>query len=224
MLICLGYASAQQNGTVRIEKHTLVSSSLGPVRSIAFSYDFPDREHVAIPGLGTVAGRGTFRYLTREDKLQFLESGTGRTLLVVPLENPEIVMGRYSVALPALTDFPSAFRSGRWEHEVPFPAHASEVLNRQFPSGYMVLQVDGANSLITTYRTLDSVREPLYGRVAVMVQLSAEATRGAGFRVRLTGQERRSHTDWQEIGSQEVQKAAEQYISSLVRELEGSAP
>jgi hypothetical protein len=133
-------------------------------------------------------------------------------------------MGRYTVTLPAATEFPSTFRTGRWDREGSFQVHLTEVLNRQFPLGYMVLQVDHANAILTTYRPLDGVREPLYGRIAVIVELPTDASRVTTFRVRFTTQERRSHTDWQELGTEQVQKAVEQYMSSLIHELEGGAP
>jgi len=83
-----------------------------------------------------------------------------------------------------------------------------------------VLQLAGANAVVTTYHLLDGVREPLYGRVAVLVEPPVDAAHNTTFQVRFTGQERRSHTDWQEVSSKEVQEAVNQDINFLVSELE----
>ena len=211
---------AQQDAVVRIERHFLIGSPRGPIRLLAFRFDFPGRDKVDIKGLGLAPARGAFQYFTLDDKLEFRETETRRTLLTVPLKDPVEAMGRYSVILPAPTDFSPAFRSGRWEHNTSFLVRLDEVLNKQFPSGYMVLQLAGANAVVTTYHLLDGVREPLYGRVAVLVEPPVDAAHNTTFQVRFTGQERRSHTDWQEVSSKEVQEAVNQDINFLVSELE----
>jgi hypothetical protein len=211
----------QPDAPVRLDKLFLIDSSLGPMRSVAFTFDFPGRDSVTIKGLGTVPARGSFRYLTPFDRLEFLEPATGRTLFELPLTDPQQLMNRYSVTLPAQNDFPQAFRTGRWDGAGSFHVHLADVLNRHFPSGFVVLQVNQANALLTTYRALDGVSEPLFGRVAVLIEPPADHPPGAPFRVRFTTQERRSRTGWQNLSSQEVRAAVERYITGFVRELEG---
>ena len=214
--------SADSEPSVKIEKHILVGSSQGPVRAVSFQYDFPGLRSVHIKGLGNVPARGTFNYLTQDTTLQFLDSRTGKLILDVPLKNPRQMMGDYSVTLPAQTEFPPAFRSGRWTRTDSFQVHLTDTLNARFPSGFLVLRVEGSNAVITTYRDLESVSEPLFGRLAVMVESPASPSADLTFRVHVLTQERRSRTNWQELSTQEVQRAAEKYVSSLVKEIEGS--
>src|SRR5262245_61677397 len=73
LLAAVPETRAQQATPVRLEKLFLVDSSRGPIRSVAFSFEFPGMDSVAIKGLGIVPARGAFRYLTLDDKLEFLD-------------------------------------------------------------------------------------------------------------------------------------------------------
>jgi len=75
-----------------------------PAHSIAYEYEFPGRAFVHVNGLGTVPGRGSYRYLTLEKTLEFRDPATGEVLRQVPLVETVIV-----AAKPPLTEVATQF-------------------------------------------------------------------------------------------------------------------
>jgi hypothetical protein len=214
-------ANAGPETRARVEQLFLVSSSRGPLRSVVFSYRFPGRDRVAIRGLGSVASEGSLQYLTIGTSIEFLDPATGKSLLLLPLTNPvRLMAGRDPIAIPRRGEFPPQYRTGRWSSLAPFPSRLMQLLNSRFPSGFL-MDGESPNAIITSYRELNGIAEPLYGRLAVMVEPPAGQAAGSAFRVRFVVQERRSHTAWRAMQSSEVQRAAQDFVTSLVAELEG---
>jgi hypothetical protein len=212
---------AESTGFVNIKSLVAISSPLGSLRSVAYSYKFPGRESIEIKGLGIVSATGSHQYLTDTSRIEFRDPNTKEVVLTVPLEKPLRVMGRDELSMPLESQFPKFSRVARWNQPGPFAERLATVLNRYFPSGFLVSESNRVNTVLTSYRSLEGVPEPEHGRVAVIVEQDPDqAPAGLQFRIRFTAQERRSHTDWRGISSETVKRSAEEFVGRLLEELQ----
>jgi hypothetical protein len=218
----LGQAIEAQSEHVRLVHNVLLSSSQGRLHSVSFTYSFPGRQFVVISGLGRMPSTGDLQYVTPDELIVFSDTD-GRLLKILDLKDATQPMGASTPDTPAIRDFPERFRVGFWRNPASFPDHALRVLNQRCTSGLQTAtSIKDEYFLVTEYQPLTNLSEGLFGQIAVLV--SHEKAKGdeSPFKVRWKVREKRRLTRWRDQVSDETNRAAENFVASLVAVLQSA--
>ena len=214
-------AAQSHDGEASLAHNVLFRSSRGAAHSVSVTYAFPDWEAVYVAGVGRVAPQGAISFITFEPEIVFTSSPGGAARKALALGDATQYMGNSTVDLPTPLDFPENARVGFWERPSPFAEHALVVLSQSFKSGVWATLRNSRNALVSTYRPLTGLPEDMLGEVAVLVSHdpAAKGPRLA-FNVHMKQRERRRLTRWRDQVSGETQRAAEQFVDALIKDLQ----
>jgi len=221
--LLLVFAVATSAGEVKITKTVLRDSGDGIARQVTFSYAFPERQEIAITGIGTVRATGTVRnYVTTASLLEFRDVVTGELLARREIDDASVAMGGSESDLPKEKDFPEAYRSGL----IPGGAFASQVLDviqRYFPAGFTATQSQNIHQYTSMYRSLQVANQQVKAEVAVLVAQPFQEGDRTRFRLRHIARDRpRLSRQWRygEDRAEETKKATDEFVNRLVSDLQ----
>jgi len=192
-----------------------------PGYSIAYEYNFPQRQSVYIKGFGTVPAKGGFRYLTSDTQLEFRDSPEGKVLARVPLQQTVIVAAKPPLLpLPQFADFPEDSQTFSWDSPQTWQERADAVLNEYFHFAPNSDCEKGMTYLRTTYTPLELKDAPagVTAQVALLFSLPCNADAGKySFQVKSRVMEGRTHSDeFRPTRDPDIVRAADSFVQSLV--------
>ncbi len=213
--------AASSEGDVKLNAAVEVPTDDGVVYRVTYEYSFPNRDTVYVNGVGTVSAQGKLAYLCSGDEIRFLDSFGGQTLRIIKIEDPIQLMGGDAPDLPKESDFPEAYRQGRWAGDRSFAMVALAVLDHFFPNGYRAYRRAEEQQFLTTFASLPELSKRIRTQVAVLVSSSAGADpKNVVFTVRFSARERRSHDEWRSQLSEKTQAAVQTFVGSIIKALE----
>jgi hypothetical protein len=195
--------------------------------SVVYEYEFPGRSSVFIDHLGTVPGKGSFGYISTDNRLEFRDRPRGDLLASVPLEETVVV-----AAKPPLMQVPdeSQFQGGVWEPtwDSPDSLHerANAVLGKYFR--YEPRSDKGVVYLRTTFTPLPltGVREGVIAKLAILLVFADRPESDKyPFSIKSLVKEGRSHSDeYRDTSNPAVAEAAKLFVTNLVAEMKAAKP
>jgi hypothetical protein len=193
-----------------------------PAYSVDYSYDFADRGSVYILDLGTVPGRGRFRYITSADRIEVRETANGGVLVTKPLkETLELASKPPLLQLPDEALFPNAHQTYVWESQSPLLERTDAVLAKYFH--YDPRDDKGIVYIRTTFTPLPLQNVPagVIAQVALLISFSDDGKSDRhGFQVHTLVREGRSHSDdFRPTTNSAIVTSAEAFVRNLVAEL-----
>jgi hypothetical protein len=193
-----------------------------PAFLLEYDYDFPEHPTVYIAGLGTVPGKGNFRYFSTGKTLEFRDDKSGALLVEVPLKETVIVAAKPPLnEIPNQAQFPPSFQSFPWETPSSLPEIANTVLGKHFH--YLPQQGDSKTFLATTFTplSLHDVPHGVLGQVALLFSFPYDSSSNKYFfHVQSIVQEGRSHSDeFRPTSNYTIHQAANNFIADLVKEM-----
>ena len=195
----------------------------GLIYRVTYEYDFPARHRVFIDGVGAMPARGRLTYLSSGDTIRFLDTFGGQTLHTARIEDPVRFMGGNASDLPRESDFPEAYRQGRWVGKRSFAEAALSVLDRYFPSGYRAYRRADRQHFLTMFATLPPVSKRVTARVAVLLSSPADANpNDVAFTMQFSAQERRSHSEWRSDLADDTEAAVQKFVSEVLVTLQSA--
>lgn len=210
-----------EKGEVTMGTAVEVPTDDGVLYRVSYEYDFPLRDSVYIDGVGTVSAQGQLNYLNSGESIRILDKFGGQTLHTVTIEDPIRLMGGDSADLPRESDFPEAYRQGRWSGTRPFADVTLAVLDRFFPNGYRAYRRTDRQHFLTMFATLPPVSERVRAQVAVLVSLPVDANpRDLAFTLQFSARERRSHSEWRRELADNTQGAVHAFVTQVLTALE----
>jgi len=194
-----------------------VPTADGQLYRVSYEYEFPQRRTVFIDGIGVVSARGQLTYLSSDPVIRFLDGFGGRVLHTARIEDPVRVMGGNSSDLPRESEFPEAYRQGRWLGHQPFADATISILDRYFPAGYRAYRRADRQQFLTMFSTLPPVSDRVTARVAVLVSSPADASaHDVVFTLQVSAWERRSHSEWRSELTAESEAAVQKFVTELL--------
>ncbi len=200
-----------------------VMSPHGQLNVVQVQYEFPAKRHVVASSHGLVSGKGTLRFLTKADRLEFRDPISNALLAAVKIDKNINLMGRKETPIPLESDFPPTSRTAKWNKRRPFGDNLISVLNSHFPNGYLPFRKEEVRVFITNYKVFNELASNEKARVAsmIIVPSSTDLEKSTLFRVHFLAQERRSRTEWRRAESEAVVAHVQKFIQQLIRELSG---
>ena len=200
-----------------------VMSPHGQLNVVQVQYEFPAKRHVVASSHGLVSGKGTLRFLTKADRLEFRDPTSNALLAAVKIDKNIKLMGRKETPIPLESDFPATSRTAKWNKRHPFGDNLISVLNRHFPNGYLTTRKEERRVFITNYKVFNDLAGYEKARVAAMIKVpsSTDLEKPTLFRVHFLAQERRSRTEWRRAESEAVVAHVQKFVRRLTRELAG---
>lgn len=225
----LPLASRAQPAKERVTVSMLIEvpTPEGLLFRVTYQYDFPGRDTVFIDGVGTMPARGELTYLLSGQSVRFLDAFGGRVLHTAPLDDPIRLMGGGTgtgADLPRETDFPEAYRQGRWAGTRPFADVVITVLDKYFPRGYRAYRRADRQNFLTMFATLPPVSDRVSAAVAVLVSAPAEANpNDVVFTMQFYGRERRSRTDWREDLGADTEAVVQKFVGEVLAAIQSGS-
>jgi len=215
--------SAQSSSGIKVKsvvKVLLAKDTAG--YSVAYDYDFPQQRAVFIKGVGTVAAKGAFSYLCRDNRLEVRDPDTGSVLLQTELSETVVAAARPPLnEIPSETEFPREFQSFPWDSPKSLPERSNAVLNKYFR--YLPREDKGTTYLITTFTPLPLQDAPAgtKARLALLLSFPYEASAaGYTFHVQSLVKEGRDLSDnFRPPTSKNIVPAADTFVRSLIGEM-----
>ncbi len=207
---------------VVVEEVVAYGTPQKPLYEVSYEYKAKGRKTVFIrEGPGTVAAEGKFKYFATALNLTFLDAPDGTLLATVPLEITSVPAGRPSETLPGESEFPSAGRNTDWHgSSVEFKPHLNKILD-SMGLGYAFCSTEN-QCIITPYKVINfPAQHGEKGHVAIKITY-IEDNGGLHLRVYAKTQEKLSHGSWLDPDDEDVPKAADVFVSQLLKQL-GSA-
>ena len=201
-----------------------VMSPHGQLNVVQVQYEFPAKRHVVASSHGLVSGKGTLRFLTKVDRLEFRDPTSNALLAAVKIDKNIKLMGRKETPIPLESDFPATSRTAQWNKRYPFGDNLISVLNRHFPNGYLPIRKEEEERIfITNYKVFNELASNEKARVAIMIKVpsSTDLEKLTLFRVHFLAHERRSRTEWRRAESEAVVAHVQKFVRQLTRELAG---
>lgn len=194
-----------------------------PAYLVGFSYDFGNARQIHIEGLGVVAGKGNFQYITTNQELEFRDASNDALLERVPLREKTVIAAR-----PPLNEIPpedqfSAYRSFIWEQGVPLQERANAVLGRYF--NYRTYEKDKLTHLATTYTQLPLSKKltdnGIQAQIALLLSFPYDPATGKySFRVQPLAKEGRLLSDdLRSTSNAEIVEAGNAFVDKIVKEM-----
>ena len=210
--------------TVKIDSVSkILISKDSPAFLISYSYDFGNRPAVYINGIGTVAPKGEFHYISQTHELEFRDSDDGKTLDRVPLVETIVVADTPPMnEVPSENQFPSDYRAFTWDLRAPLQERANLVLGKYF--NYLPRDHGKVIYLATTYAPL--VLEPRVSKsktalIALLLSFPFDAVTGKySFHIQSLVKEGRQRSDvTRSTNDLDILNAAKVFVDSLVSQL-----
>lgn len=170
-------------------------------------------QRVRISGVHTATGTGSVTYLAREPVLILANSDTGATLAEWRLSPTGDPAGSPSKDLPSVGDFAAApLTRSKSKKGGDLENHVDAVLARYFTQGVEPLTYRlPPYRVVTTFRSLEDVRWPYTGKVAVQIEFPIDSN---GFRLSWIAEESRvGSSTWESASSKDVKDAADAFIT-----------
>jgi hypothetical protein len=196
-----------------------------PAYLISFEYDFPNRSVVHLKGLGQVAAKGSFQYLSEDKELEFSEVGTKEVLVRVPINETIIVAAKPPLnQVPGENEFPPARRTYTWESPRALQERANAVLGKYF--NYVPRESKDTTFLATTFTPipLKGVPDGVLGEIALLITFPSGAGEKAfSFDVRSLIKEGRTLSDeFRPTSNRTIVDSAKDFVDSLVKEMKAA--
>lgn len=216
--------AAETEGEVKMGTAVEVPSDVDVLYKVTYEYSFSGRESVFIDGVGTLPARGRLTYLNSGGSIRFLDKFNGQILRTVTIKDPVRFMGGNAADLPRESEFPEAYRQGRWTGKQPFAIVALAVLDRFFPNGYRAYRRGERQHFLTMFATLPPVSERIQAQVAVLVSSPVDADpHDLVFTVQFSARERRSRSEWRRELNDSTQTAVQVFVGEVLAALERGA-
>lgn len=196
-----------------------------PMYKVSYQYDFSDARSVYIKGIGDVAAKGMYAYLTRDPNIEFRESSTGAILAVLRSSDP-YQPEDVSIELPDYKDFlqPPISREGQWGSARPFQEMSTATIAKKKLYAY-AYQQDGVSYLVTSYTGLEGMPKNLVGQISLRVSYPyRKGSKINWYRVEYTARERRLREEKWIIPARtpELYMACNKFVDLFVTELHAS--
>jgi hypothetical protein len=218
--------SSADRATVKVKSCVKVFIARGdPAYSLAYDYEFPGRAFVHVNGLGTIPGKGSYRYITRERTLEFRDASTGQILRQLPLGDTVIVAAKPPLTeVPPDNQFPSAYRSFVWDLPQSLKECANTVLGRYFR--YYPHEDKDMTFLATTFTPLQlrGVPTGVLGQVALLLSFPYDPVTGKySFHVQAIVREGRTLSDdFRPTSNPSIIRSADTFVDALIAEMKHS--
>lgn len=193
---------------------------------ISYEYDFPKRQQVFIKGIGDVAAKGAFKYLTADKQLEFRDGAVGDVLVRIPLEETVVVAASPPLlSIPEVKDFPPDAKPFNWDSSVTLQQRAQVVLNKYFHLAPDSDCVGGMTDLRTTFTPLELKDLPtsVTAQIALLILYPCAPNEAKySFRVKSRVMEGRTHSDeFRSTKNPEIIRTADKFVDSIVAEMKG---
>jgi hypothetical protein len=193
-----------------------------PGYSIAYDYDFPERETVYIDHIGVVPAKGSFHYISEGTRLEVRESPDGKILAEVPLRETVIVAAKPPVlGVPDEDAFPNVYQSFIWDSKRSLTERANNVLNKAFH--YHPQFEQGVTRLKTTFTPLppEGLSAGTTAQIALLLSFPFDPESGRySLHVQSLVMEGRSHSDrFEPTSNPVILHSADDFVRHLVAEM-----
>ena len=193
-----------------------------PGYSVAYDYNFPERDSVYIKDLGIVPAKGSFHYVSEESQLEVRENADGKILVQLPLKETVIVASKPPVlGVPDEDAFPDVYQSYMWDSSRSLQERANYVLNKAFR--YHPHFEKGVTQLKTTFTPLPEsmLAAGTTAQVALLLSFPFDPQSGKySLHVQSLVMEGRTHSDRYELTSNPaILHSADDFVRGLIAEM-----
>ncbi len=202
----------------------ILISKDNPAYLISYSYDFGSRPDVYIKGIGTVAPKGEYHYISQKQELEFRDPANDSVLARVPLVETTIVADTPPMnEVPSENQFPADYRAFTWELGTSLQERANSVLGQYF--NYLPHEHGKVTFLATTYTPLTLERKlstkGVTALIALLVSFPFDPTTGKySFHIQSLVKEGRALTDITKPTSDpEILNTAKLFVDTLVSQM-----
>lgn len=217
----------QSNNSVQVISAVKVMvAKTTPALRVAYRYEFHGKQTVYIRGLGMVAARGEYEYLTRDASLQVRDAPDGAILADVPIKETVVVAAKAPLNyVPPQQEFPAAFRSEVWSSAASLQDRVNAVLRKYF--SYMPSDDNKVNYVATTFTPLqvDKLPAGATAQLALLISFPHDAAANRySFRVHsLVEEGRLLSDDTRPTSNPNIQKSADRFVDQLINEIKMGA-
>jgi hypothetical protein len=180
---------------------------------------YRSKQPFVLNGVPGTVGEGVFVMLSKKPELA-LADPTGRSIRdKVALTRIDLPAGPPVLDIPDLGDFPppQIYSFASKDNSVN-EQKVVNALGQYFPPGNLPLTFTRPFRLVSLFRTLDTVRSPYRGKVAVMVEFPVDSTNGKADSFRLSWvvfESRIGSSGWIKAKTKDIIRAAEEYVKSF---------
>ena len=213
-------------GNYRITIHHVFCDLREPSRCrINYSYRFENRTSVHIAGFGEVPATGEFDYISRMDRVTFLETTDPKSVIAfIEVRETAVTRGDPIPDVPSYERFPERpIVVGRVAESGMFLAHAQQALKEKFRSRYDPDTMRrNIRYLISDYADIPPPHPNRQLQVAVMISNPDPIEDSSAFRIRWIAREKnRLEDDWRvpKPGSDSA-LLVDRFVHSLCKDIE----
>ena len=192
---------------------------------ISYRYDFGNLPAVHIGGIGTVAPRGNYRYISQSQELEFRDSSGGKVLAQVPLVETTVVADTPPLnEIPDENQFSIGYREFTWDLRTPLQERANAVLGQYF--NYLPREHGNIIYLATTYTPLALEQKLSKSKTALIALLLSfpfdPSTDKYSFRIQSSVREGRPLSDdIRPTKDPDILNSAKLFVDNLVTQMKG---